>query len=146
MAFGLKYRLLALLAVSLLPSCPGETVLENQPALTNIVRFETAWMPEVGAVWRKMPRADGEFILAAIQGLKEWDPKSEGGCILPPLDEFCVRAVAKNGGRYYIRFTTRARFVWSGYHLLDIPHSKSTEVIQRVERVLSGKVGVTNHP
>src|SRR5438876_5569870 len=91
-------------SASALPSRAGE-VLTSRPPAACISRFEAARMPSNPAVWRAMPRVDGEFLFSATKGLPEWRPKWEGegtpGCSLPPPNDFSVRAVTKNGGHYY---------------------------------------------
>ncbi|HXU76223.1 MAG TPA: hypothetical protein VN794_06615 [Methylomirabilota bacterium] len=140
--FGYRfcYHLAALLALSIPSAHAGETVLTNQPAAASIVRFEAARMPPKGALWHELPRADGEFVLSAIQGLPEWHPRWEGaaqpGCMLPPPNDFAVRAVTKQDGDFYITFTTGAELVWVGSRLLDVRSSASRQIVQRVGSAL----------
>jgi hypothetical protein len=118
-------------------------VLTNQPPVASIVRFEVARMPPKGAVWQRLSQKDGEFILSATQGLHEWKPKWPGGgapgCMLPPSNDFSVRAITKSGKEYYVTFTIRAELVWVGSQLLEVPTSTSTQIVQRVQAVLKKK-------
>jgi hypothetical protein len=133
----------ALLCECATRSCAGETVLTNVPPGVSIVRFETARLPFKGAVWRQMPRADGEYALSATRDLQEWHPKWDGkgtpGCILDPPLDFSVRAVTRHGAHYYLDFTSFGRLVWIGNRLLEVPPSTSTHIVQKVERVLKKK-------
>ena len=140
MSFPVTFHLAALLMLSVFPASARELVRTNQPAATNIVRYEAARMPSKGALWHPLPKADGEFALSVIQGLKGWNPRWEGsgppGCILPPPNDFALSAVTKNGGHYYVTFTTGARLVWIGNRLMEVPGPVSTQIVQRVEKVL----------
>ena len=113
-------------------------LLTNQPSVTNIVRFE-ARRTLNSAGWRRMSRADGEFVLSAIQNLQEWHPKREGGSPLQHSTVFSMRAITRDGGRYYITFSTHAEVVWVGSRQLEVPISTSTQIVQRLESVLNKK-------
>jgi len=135
--------LLYLVTLAVIPLARGAGQLTNQPPVASIVRFEAARMPPKGAVWRALPRQDGEFILSSLHGLQEWHPKWPGdgviGCMLPPPNDFSVLAITKSGKEYEVTFTTRAELVWVGSRLLEVPGPTSTQIVQRVERVLKQK-------
>ena len=117
--------------------------LTNQPPDASIVRFEAARLSAKRVAWRALPRQDGEFIMSSCRALSEWTPTWPGGgvpgCVLPPPNEFAVRAVTKSGQEYYMTFTTQAESVWIGDRLLDVPGATSTQVVQRVQRALKQK-------
>jgi len=119
-------------------ACKRPYLLMNQPSVTNIVRFEAARTLPSGP-WRQMSRRDGEFVLSAIQNLQEWHPKREGGSTLQQSTDFSMRAITRDGGRYYITFSTRAEVVWVGSRELEVPISTSTQIVQRLESILNKK-------
>lgn len=137
-------RLIVLLALSGTLASRGEEprskVIPRHPPAASVVRFEAARMPSRDAVWRRLPREHGEFVLSATESLPEWraNSQSEGplGCILPPPNDFAVRAVTQDGGEFYLTFSFHAELVWVGHRLLDVPASTSIRIFQRVESVL----------